>query len=64
MNELEILNINNVDYPIRDKSAQDQLTKIKSKQVVTNVTLKPTYTQNTKTLSLSLTVTKGGLISE
>jgi hypothetical protein len=64
MNELEILNINNVDYPIRDKSAQDQLTQIKSKQVVTDVALKSTYTQETKTLTLSLTVTKGGLINE
>ena len=62
--ELNFLNVNNENYEIADKKSRDDIVKIKAKQVVTDVTLKSTYTLESKTLTLSLTVTKGGLINE
>ena len=57
--ELNILNVNGQDYEISDKEARDSLATIKQKNIVTDVTLKSEYTDATKTLALSLNVTKG-----
>ena len=57
--ELNFLNVNNENYEISDKKARDDISTIKNKQVVTDVSLKSSYAQETKTLTLSLNVTRG-----
>lgn len=57
--ELNILNVNGQDYEISDKEARDSLVTVKQKNIVTDVTLNSEYTDATKTLALSLNVTKG-----
>lgn len=46
--EMQILNIDGTPYEIVDGKARQDITTIKGKQVVTNVTLKQSYTQETK----------------
>lgn len=60
--ELQILNIDGVGYDISDKKAREDLDSIKAKEFLTNATLKGTYTEETKTLTLSLVTTKGGFM--
>lgn len=60
--ELQILNINGVSYDISDKTAREDLYTIKAKEFLTNATLKGMYTEETKTLTLSLETTKGGFM--
>lgn len=60
--ELQILNINGVSYDISDKKAREDLYTIKAKEFLTNATLKGMYTEETKTLTLSLETTKGGFM--
>lgn len=60
--ELQILNINGVSYDISDKKAREDLYTIKDKEFLTNATLKGMYTEETKTLTLSLETTKGGFM--
>lgn len=60
--ELQILNINGVSYDISDKKAREDLDTIKATEFLTNATLKGMYTEETKTLSLSLETTKGGFM--
>lgn len=60
--ELQILNIDGVDYDISDKKAREDLDTIKAKEFLTNATLKGTYTEETKSLTLSLVTTKGGFM--
>ena len=62
-NELNFLNVNNNKYEISDKKARDDISKIKVKQVVSDVSLTSNYTQETKTLTLSLNVTKGVILN-
>ena len=57
--ELNILNVNGQDYEISDKMARDNIGKIEQKNVITDVTLNASYTESTKTLAMSLKVTKG-----
>lgn len=59
--ELQILNINGENYSISDKQAREEIITIKNKNVVTDVTLNSNYTDETKTLALSLNVTKGNI---
>ena len=61
--ELNFLNVNNENYEIADKKSRDDIANIKAKQVVTNVSLKSDYAQETKTLTLSLNVTKGVILN-
>lgn len=61
--ELNFLNVNNENYEIADKKSRDDIVNIKAKQVVTNVSLKSDYAQETKTLTLSLNVTKGVILN-
>nr|DAF09950.1 MAG TPA: hypothetical protein [Caudoviricetes sp.] len=61
--ELNFLNVNNENYEIADKKSRDDIASIKAKQVVTNVSLKSDYAQETKTLTLSLNVTKGAILN-
>lgn len=61
--ELNFLNVNNENYEIADKKSRDDIAKIKAKQVVTDVSLKSDYAQETKTLTLSLNVTKGAILN-
>lgn len=60
--ELQILNINGVSYDISDKKAREDLDTIKAKEFLTNATLKGMYTEETKTLTLTLETTKGGFM--
>ena len=63
MNNLfQFLNINGVSYDISDKKAREDLDTIKATEFLTNATLKGMYTEETKTLSLSLETTKGGFM--
>ena len=62
-NELNFLNVNNNKYEISDKKARDDISKIKVKQVVSDVSLTSNYTNETKTLTLSLNVTKGVILN-
>ena len=62
-NELNFLNVNNKNYEISDKKARDDISKIKVKQVVSDVSLTSNYAQETKTLTLSLNVTKGTILN-
>ena len=62
-NELNFLNVNDKNYEISDKKARDDISKIKVKQVVSDVSLTSNYTQETKTLTLSLNVTKGAILN-
>lgn len=50
MQELQVLNVNNVDYEIADGKARTDIT---------SATLNSTYTQETKTLKISLTTESG-----
>lgn len=61
--ELNFLNVNNENYEITDKKARDDISAIKNKQVVTDVSLSSSYEQETKTLTLSLNVTKGVILN-
>lgn len=60
--ELQILNIDGVSYDISDKKAREDLDTIKAKEFLTNATLKGMYTEETKTLTLTLETTKGGFM--
>lgn len=60
--ELQILNIDGVSYDISDKEARKDLDTIKAKEFLTNATLTGTYTEETKSLTLSLETTKGGFM--
>lgn len=60
--ELQILNINGDSYDISDKKAREDLDTIKAKEFLTNATLKGMYTEETKTLTLTLETTKGGFM--
>lgn len=60
--ELQILNIDGVSYDISDKKARKDLETITSKEFLTNATLKGMYTEENKTLTLSVETTKGGLM--
>lgn len=60
--ELQILNIDGVSYDISDKKAREDLDTIKAKEFLTNATLKGMYTEETKTLTLSLETTTGGFM--
>lgn len=60
--ELQILNINGVSYDISDKKAREDLYTITAKEFLTNATLTGTYTEETKSLTLSLETTKGGFM--
>ena len=62
-NELNFLNVNNKNYEISDKKARDDISKIKVKQVVSDVSLTSNYANETKTLTLSLNVTKGAILN-
>ena len=62
MNELNILNVNNTDYEIADKQARNDLETIRGNDVVLDVSFKATYTAESKTLTLSLDVQKGGVL--
>ena len=62
-NELNFLNVNNKNYEISDKKARDDISKIKVKQVVSDVSLTSNYANETKTLTLSLNVTKGVILN-
>ena len=57
--ELQILNIDGQNYTISDKQARQDITTIKGKNIVTNVELNSSYADETKTLSISINVTKG-----
>lgn len=61
--ELNFFNVNNENYEIADKKSRDDISKIKAKQVVTGVTLNSQYATETKTLTLSLNVTKGVILN-
>lgn len=61
--ELNFLNVNDENYEIADKKARDSISEIKSKQAVTDVSLTGNYTQETKTLTLSLNVTKEAIFN-
>lgn len=61
--ELNFLNVNNENYEISDKKARDSISKIKSKQAVTDVSLTSDYAQETKTLTLSLNATKEAIFN-
>lgn len=50
MQELQVLNVNNVDYEIADGKARTDITNIKEKSFLTSATLNATYTQETKAL--------------
>lgn len=60
--ELQFLNIDGVSYNISDKKAREDLDTIKDKEFLTNATLKGTYTEETKSLTLSLATTNGGFM--
>lgn len=60
--ELQILNIDGVAYDISDKKAREDLDTIKAKEFLTNATLKGSYVEESKTLTLSLETTKGGFM--
>lgn len=62
MNELNILNVNNTDYEIADKQARNNLETIRGNDVVLDVSFKAAYTAESKTLTLSLDVQKGGVL--
>lgn len=63
MNELNFLNINDENYEIADKKSRDDLQTLRNKNnVVLDVSLNRSYTTESKTLSLSLDVQKGGLL--
>lgn len=63
MNELNFLNINDENYEIADKKSRDDLQKLRNKNnVVLDVSLNTSYTTESKTLTLSLDVQKGGLL--
>lgn len=63
MNELNFLNINDENYEIADKKSRDDLQTLRNKNnVVLDVSLNTSYTTESKTLSLSLDVQKGGLL--
>ena len=51
MQELQVLNVNDVDYEIADGKARTDITNIKEKSFLTSDTLNATYTQETKTLT-------------
>ena len=55
MQELQVLNVNNVDYEIADGKARTDITNIKEKSFLTSATLNATYTQETKALKITLT---------
>lgn len=44
MQELQVLNVNNVDYEIADGKARTDITNIKEKSFLTSATLKITLT--------------------
>ena len=54
MQELQVLNVNNVDYEIADGKARTDITNIKEKSL-TSATLNATYSQETKALKITLT---------
>lgn len=60
--ELQILNINGDSYDISDKKAREDLNTVKAKEFLTNATLTGTYTEESKSLTLSLETTKGGFM--
>lgn len=63
MNELNFLNINDENYEIADKKSRDDLETLRNKNnVVLDVSLNSSYTTESKTLTLSLNVQKGGLL--
>ncbi len=55
MQELQVLNVNNVDYEIADGKARTDITNIKEKSFLTSATLNTTYNQKTKALKKTLT---------
>ena len=61
--ELNFLNVNNENYEIADKKSRGDINNIKAKQVVTDVSLRSNYATETKTLTLSLNVTKGAILN-
>ena len=60
--ELQILNIDGVNYDISDKKAREDLETIKAKEFLTNASLTGSYVEETKTLTLTIETTKGGFM--
>lgn len=57
-NELQFLSVNGENYEISDKQAREDIATIKGKSYLTDAKLTSSYTTATKTLTLSVTVTK------